>query len=111
MQQQLEMIYGKRFQGLPWKVIDTSVVERHPTFVLCELTYVAIAVLGFVHALSQPGPERRRHLVLYACALLGGIGNDVFFTFLPVVDNFWHAQATFMLSPRLPLYIVCCKRS
>ena len=26
---------------------------------------------------------------------------------LPVVDNFWQAQATIMLTPRLPLYIPC----
>jgi hypothetical protein len=26
---------------------------------------------------------------------------------LPIVDNFWHGQATVMLSPRLPLYIPC----
>ena len=25
---------------------------------------------------------------------------------LPIVDNFWHAQATFMLTERLPLYIL-----
>jgi hypothetical protein len=26
---------------------------------------------------------------------------------LPFVDNFWHAQMTVMITPRLPLYIPC----
>ena len=38
---------------------------------------------------------------------MGGIGNDVIFTYLPIVDNFWHSQAAVMVSPRFPLYILC----
>ena len=37
---------------------------------------------------------------------MGGIGGDVIFSYLPLADNFFHGQATLMLSPRLPLYIV-----
>ena len=33
--------------------------------------------------------------------------NDYIFMLLPVVDNFWQAQAIFMLTPRMPLYIPC----
>ena len=33
--------------------------------------------------------------------------NDIFFHILPLCDNFWQAQATVMLTPRLPLYILC----
>jgi hypothetical protein len=32
------------------------------------------------------------HKKLAACAFLGGVGNDVFFTWLPLVDNFFHSQ-------------------
>ena len=40
-------------------------------------------------------------------ALLGGTANDIFFMVLPFVDNFWHAQGFIMITPRLPLYILC----
>jgi len=33
--------------------------------------------------------------------------NDYFFMLLPIVDNFWQAQAVVMLTPRMPLYIPC----
>jgi hypothetical protein len=40
--------------------------------------------------------------------MFGGCANDVIFMYLvPVVDNFWHAQAALMITPRLPLYILC----
>jgi hypothetical protein len=49
---------------------------------------------------------RRLHLLLWVCSFIGGIGGDVIFSFLPLADNFFHGQATIMISPRLPLYIV-----
>ena len=42
-----------------------------------------------------------------SAALLAGTANDVIFMALPLVDNFWQAQATIMITPRLPLYIPC----
>ena len=40
-------------------------------------------------------------------ALIAGTANDMIFMALPLVDNFWQAQAMIMLTPRLPLYIPC----
>jgi hypothetical protein len=40
-------------------------------------------------------------------ALIAGTANDLIFMALPLVDNFWQAQTTIMLTPRLPLYIPC----
>jgi hypothetical protein len=33
------------------------------------------------------------------------LGNDIFFAYLPIVDNFWHSQGLFMATPRFPFYI------
>jgi len=33
--------------------------------------------------------------------------NDYVFMLMPMVDNFWQAQAVLMLTPRMPLYIPC----
>jgi hypothetical protein len=40
-------------------------------------------------------------------ALIAGTANDVIFMALPLVDNFWQAQATVMITARLPFYIPC----
>ncbi|MGH7440480.1 MAG: hypothetical protein ACRENE_32720, partial [Polyangiaceae bacterium] len=62
--------------------------------------------VAFVHAWSQ-GDGRRRHVLAWVAALLTGTANDMTFMALPFVDNFWQAQATVMLTPRMPLYIPC----
>jgi hypothetical protein len=77
-----------------------------PSFVIGEYLFIACAALALVHALRQ-GEQRRQHLLGWVGALLAGTANDLFFMALPLVDNFWQAQATIMLTPRLPLYIPC----
>ena len=52
------------------------------------------------HARRNGGPP------IWLAAWVCGTANDVFFMFPPFCDNFWQAQATVMLTPRLPLYIV-----
>jgi hypothetical protein len=93
---------------LPWQVF-TSPLEKwalQPSFVVGEYLFYALALLGLVHAWRQ-GEGRRRHLLAWIGALLAGTANDMFFMALPLVDNFWQAQATIMITPRLPLYIPC----
>ena len=50
----------------------------------------------------------RLHMLAWVSALVAGTANDAFFMWIPIVDNFWQAQASIMLSPRMPLYISCC---
>ena len=90
---------------LPWKVVDITVLTegRHTTFALAELTYTFIFLLGLYHACHQK--HQRLHLTIFFAAIVGGLGNDIFFSFLPVVDNFWHAQGMLMITPRFPFYI------
>ena len=77
--------------------------SQMPTFLIGEAVVIACAVAAFFHA-RQAG---RAHLLIWFGALLAGTGNDLIFMALPLVDNFWQAQAAIMLTPRLPLYIVC----
>jgi len=90
--------------SVPWQVIHPLglMLERQPTLVVGEAAFIALALTAFCHAAAHG----RQHMLLWLGALLGGTANDVFFMMLPFVDNFWHAQCTFMLTPRLPLYIL-----
>ena len=97
-----------RARHLPWHVF-TSPAEKwatQPSFVIGEYLFYACAAVALVHAWRQ-GDERRRHLLLWVLALLAGTANDMIFMALPIVANFWQAQATIMITPRLPLYIPC----
>ena len=90
---------------LPWRAF-TSPVEQWgqlPTFLIGEYVVIACAVAALCHA-RRGG---RAHMFIWFAALVAGTGNDLVFMALPMADNFWQAQATIMLTPRLPLYIVC----
>jgi hypothetical protein len=91
-------------EGLPWVPIQSLEVmaEKQPTLPIGEAAFLTLALVAALHAACHG----REHVLLYLGALVGGAANDVFFMVLPFVDNFWHAQATLMLTPRLPLYIL-----
>ncbi len=74
-----------------------------PSFMIGEFLFVACAVAAFVHARAHG----RSHWLVWWAALIAGTANDFIFMALPLVDNFWQAQATLMLTPRMPLYIPC----
>ncbi|MEQ9323324.1 MAG: hypothetical protein RIF41_29435 [Polyangiaceae bacterium] len=94
---------------LPWRVFrsPSSQWEVLPSFLVGEVLFVALALLALAHAWHQPDTERLRHLAVWVGALVAGTVNDWIFMLLPLVDNFWQAQATVMLSVRMPLYIPC----
>ncbi|MCB9706271.1 MAG: hypothetical protein H6711_30785 [Myxococcales bacterium] len=93
---------------LPWQPLQSPLAKWavQPSFVVGEYLFYGLAIAALVHALRQ-GEARRRHLLVWIGALLAGTANDLIFMALPLVDNFWQAQATVMLTPRLPLYIPC----
>jgi hypothetical protein len=74
-----------------------------PSFVLGELLFMVSALAALWHA-SRRG---RDHQVIWLAALVAGTANDLIFMALPLVDNFWQAQAMVMLTARMPLYIPC----
>lgn len=90
---------------MPWQHF-TSPAEKwavQPSFVVGEYLFIACALVALYHA-KKSG---RAHVLVWAAALIAGTANDLIFMALPVVDNFWQAQATVMLTARLPLYIPC----
>jgi hypothetical protein len=93
---------------LPWQVVMNPAEKwaTQPSFLLGEYLFIALAALCFAHAWRQ-GDQRRRHVLAWFAALIAGTANDMIFMALPLVDNFWQAQATIMITPRLPLYIPC----
>jgi hypothetical protein len=90
---------------LPWRVMTGPVEQWQtmPSFVVGEIMFIILAVVAFVHA-RRCG---RDHLLVWVGALVAGTANDIIFMALPLVDNFWQAQAMIMITPRLPLYIPC----
>jgi len=97
------MLFDK-WNHLAWKMLNSPIEQWKvlPTFLIGEYLFMALALLALWHAYCQPG---RLHLLVWLSALVTGSANDIFFMYLPLVDNFWQAQATIMLTPRLPLYI------
>lgn len=93
---------------LPWHVFTSPAAKwaEQPSFLVGEYLFYALALTALVHAWRQ-GEARRRHVLAWFAALLAGTANDMIFMALPMVDNFWQAQATIMITPRLPLYIPC----
>jgi len=90
---------------IPWQVLRSPLEQWAvlPSFLVGELLFYALAIVTLVHAVRSG----RDHVLFWVGALLAGTANDLIFMALPLVDNFWHAQATVMLTPRLPLYIPC----
>lgn len=90
---------------LPWQVFTSPATqwERLPSFLVGEYLFIALAALALWHAWRNG----RSHVFVWVGAIIAGTANDVIFMALPLVDNFWQAQATIMLTPRLPLYIPC----
>ena len=76
---------------------------QQPTFLIGEYVIILCALIAFIHA-CRAG---RANLLICLAALITGTGNDLIFMALPLVDNFWQAQASIMLTARLPLYIPC----
>ena len=88
---------------MPWRAWGMALSKQYaclPTFLICEYTMHTLALVALVHARCNAA------LDLWFAAWVCGTANDVFFMYLPFCDNFWQAQATVMLTPRLPLYIV-----
>lgn len=90
---------------MPWHHFNSPLAKwaAQPSFLLGEYLFYALALVAFVHALRAGRAER----LIWIGALVAGTANDILFMALPVVDNFWQAQATIMLTARMPLYIPC----
>ena len=90
---------------LPWRMFTNPAEQwvMQPTFLVGEYVIILCALGALFHA-RRAG---RANLLIWIAALVAGTGNDLIFMALPLVDNFWQGQAGIMLTPRLPLYILC----
>lgn len=96
------------YNSWPWAHINsvTNQWKEHPSFAVCEVLFILLGIASFVHAFKTPDVTGTRHLrYIWVTTFILGTLNDYIFMVLPVVDNFWQAQAIFMLTPRMPLYI------
>lgn len=73
---------------------------------LGELLFIASASVALWHA-SRRGHD---HQLVWLAALVAGTANDFIFMALPLVDNFWQAQGTIMLTPRMLVGANLCIR-
>ena len=92
-------------EDLPWKALNdvNDVYEGNPTLVMGEALFYLCTLIAIWHAISCG----KQHVLLMLASVVTGTANDIFFMYMPFVDNFFHAQFTIMLTPRLPLYIPC----
>jgi hypothetical protein len=95
-----KLIFGDRFEEFPWSFNNFEVVYQNiPSFLICEAVYSINFIICLLHLILQNDKAiRRQQGCLFCCALLGGLGNDVIFSFLPLVDNFFHSQAGIMVT-------------
>lgn len=92
-------------ENLPWQPFTAfaGIIEKQPTLLACEVLFVGCSLLTLKHALDHG----RHHVLVWFTSVIAGTANDIFFMVLPFSDNFYHAQCSIMLTPRLPLYIPC----
>jgi hypothetical protein len=90
---------------LPWQHFSSLADQWQalPSFLIGEYMFIAAALLALLHA-SRRG---KANILIWLAAVIAGTANDLIFMALPLVDNFWQAQATLMWTPRLPVYIPC----
>ncbi|MBC8069541.1 MAG: hypothetical protein IAG13_14485 [Deltaproteobacteria bacterium] len=95
----------ERAPELPWRHFIGWPEQwgAQPSFLVGEYLFIVVAMVALLHARACG----RKHVLTWVAALVAGTANDMFFMALPLVDNFWQAQATVMITPRLPLYIPC----
>ena len=93
---------GAEWREMPWRswMDPAGQWERLPSFLILEYWYFVLALICLAHARLNGA------LDLWFAGWFCGTANDVICMYLPLIDNFWQAQATVMLTPRLPLYIV-----
>ncbi len=97
-----QVLGEESWRRMPWRFY-TPVAEQYkvlPTFAVIEWTYRVAAWACFAHAYKVG------NLPLWFSGWICGTANDIWFMWLPLSDAFHQAQASVMLTPRLPLYIV-----
>jgi hypothetical protein len=96
-----------RWDTLPWQHVNLEVYKNMPTLVVAECMYALICFLYLVHAFShQSKVQKHRHLLLWACSISVGPLFSLLCMCVYELNFFWYGQATVMVTPRFPLYIL-----
>ena len=75
-----------------------------PTFFFNELEFYLLAILTYIHAYRHGA----RYMWLWWTTIAHGLMTECTSYWAPDIDNFWHAQSTFMFfGQREPLHIMC----
>lgn len=74
----------------------TQSLADHPTILIPEFLFISLTLLCVLHA----SKTSKLHVAAVLAAVTSGTMNDLIFMHLPFADNFWHAQAFVMLTPR-----------
>lgn len=82
----------------------TGQIFWEPTFFTNELEFYLLALLTFRHAWRHGG----RYMWLWWTTIAHGLMTECTSYWVEPIDNFWHAQSTFMFfGQREPLHIMC----
>lgn len=88
----------------PRPLPEYGALTWEPSFFGNEMEFYLLAILTFMHAYRHGG----RYMWLWWTTIAHGLTTELVSYFAPDIDNFWHAQSTFMLfGQREPLHIVC----
>lgn len=83
---------------------EQGVLAMNPTFFTNEMEFYVLALLTFMHAYRHGG----RYLWLWWTTIAHGLTTECVSYWTEPIDNFWHAQSTFMwFGQREPFHIMC----
>jgi len=82
----------------------TGQLAIEPSFLSNEYEFYSLAILTFIHAYRHGG----RYMWLWWTTIAHGLMTELVSYWTEPIDNFWHAQSTFMFfGQREPLHIMC----
>jgi hypothetical protein len=94
---------GSSFSWLMTFRNPSEIWQTEHTFLFCEMELYILAILTYLHARRHGG----RYYWLWWTTILHGLMTELVSYWYEDVDNFWHAQSTFMwFGLREPLHII-----
>ena len=97
----------ENWNNFPWHGVNFEVYKDMPTLVYAEVAHTLICFLSLLHAFSHFSREQqKRHILLWISAMTVGPFLYLLSISVSELNNCWYSQATFMITPRLPLVTI-----
>jgi len=97
----------ENWNNFPWHGVNFEVYKDMPTLVYAEVAHTLICFLCLLHAFSHFSREQqKRHILLWISAMTVGPFLYLLSISVSELNNCWYSQATFMITPRLPLVTI-----